>query len=251
MTDKQSQIYKSISKNDKSKEKVLTRIESFKYDNAWKNPNMHLIQRKVVDYELDQINNHNKSFHVYDCAIKMLKLCIDDVKKSVGNNPISILDVGCSTGYYYDVIKKAFPDEKFVYIGCDYSKTAIEFARKKHPDIRFDIENAIDLPYPKKGVDIVFASSIASFVPNTRGLLKNLTKISRHYVILHRLNIAPKPFICTKFLYDETVINIWFKFELLNEQMKNKKFNNVFATYIYPENKYCIGSIYRRDYMAD
>ncbi len=49
---------------------------------------------------------------------------------------LTILDIGCTTGYYSEVLNHYFPG-KFVYEGCDYNTSTLGLAKEYYPDINF------------------------------------------------------------------------------------------------------------------
>ena len=77
-----------------------------------------------------------------------------------------VLDVGCATGYYSAI----FSSLGYDVTGIDISETGIEKAREMYPDLRFEVQDATDLPYDSGSFDLVFALGVS--VANTRDLQK-------------------------------------------------------------------------------
>lgn len=59
--------------------------------------------------------------------------------------PSSLLDSGCGEGYYSGCLKQALPETAIA--GMDISKSAIQLAAKRYPEIAFSVASAKALPY--------------------------------------------------------------------------------------------------------
>lgn len=77
-----------------------------------------------------------------------------------------VLDVGCATGYYSAI----FSSLGYEVTGIDISETGIQKAREMYPDIRFEVQDATDLPYEAGSFDLVFALGVS--VASTRDIRK-------------------------------------------------------------------------------
>jgi len=245
------QLFEKISKTKNVQETLIEQRDTHPYIEAWKNPNMPVIQRKLVDFELNELKNNGKTFEVYEALKTALDLLFKDkALKDLKN--VSILDVGCSTGYYYDVIKHYYPDKNITYVGCDYNEKSIELAKKYNENVAFEVQDATELKYPEKVFDIVLASGILTYVPDTYRLLDSITKVCKHYVILHRVNIRKQPFILKSYVYDNEVIKKYFTVDRIKRLMGDRrKFQYAYGQMIYPQNPYSAIFIFRRDYFAD
>lgn len=246
-----AKLFKEVSQTGKITETLIEQRDTYPYIDSWKNPNMPILQRKVVDFELNELKNNNKTFEVYEALKTALDLLFkDNSLKDVKN--VSILDVGCSTGYYYDVIKHYYPDKDITYVGCDYNEKSIELAKEYNKNIAFEVQNATELNYPEKTFDIVLASGILTYVPDTYRLLDKITKVCKHYVILHRVNIRKELFILKSYVYDNEVIKKFFTVEKIKSLMGGRRnFQYAYGQMIYPQNPYSALFIFRRDYFAD
>ncbi|SEA59713.1 putative RNA methyltransferase [Alkalimonas amylolytica] len=65
--------------------------------------------------------------------------------------PVRMLDSGCGEGYYSAQLKAALPATEFA--GMDISKSAIQLAAKRYPDIAFCVASAKALPYGDQQFD--------------------------------------------------------------------------------------------------
>lgn len=123
-----------------------------------------------------------KEKKIPEVAIKAVKI----VKNLELEKP-NILDVGCSSGYYYDFFKWA--GLEFDYEGCDISPHFISLARKKHRKVIFKTASILKLPYENNGFDVVLASGVLHYELDYQLALKELARVSSKYVLLHRLPV--------------------------------------------------------------
>lgn len=78
-----------------------------------------------------------------------------------------ILDLGCGTGDLADLISKRGAKV----IGLDSSKEMIETARRKYPDIQFDVKSATDFSYDSP-FDAVFSNATLHWVLDYESAVK-------------------------------------------------------------------------------
>src|SRR4051812_15649981 len=66
-----------------------------------------------------------------------LEEILKKIAKLIDKDKITVVDVGCYLGGHYEIIKKVFPNA--VYTGIDNSPIAIRNAKKKYPDLNFEV----------------------------------------------------------------------------------------------------------------
>ena len=86
-----------------------------------------------------------------------------------------ILDVGCGTGYYC----KIFHELGFESVGVDFSRTAIDKAKQKYPNLEFHVADAMNLPFEPETFDVIL--SYGCSVVSTHDLSK-IHSYVRHLV---------------------------------------------------------------------
>jgi len=105
-----------------------------------------------------------------------------DYKKEIGGR--EFLEIGCATGELYRYLQRYHPE--FKYHGFDISRPAIDRARQKYPDGRFDICEA-DL---SEGITseispaVVWARDVVLHQPDPFGYLSRLMTLSDEVTIL-------------------------------------------------------------------
>ena len=147
------------------------------FENAWKDPEIPSRQRSLVD---QQIASYRKSEPnpVFDALVTTLRSNIENLDSK------SLIEIGCSSGYYSEVLKiKGIFSE---YRGCDYSESFIKMARKKYPNIPFDVEDATQLTYGTGSFDIVISGCCILHIRNFESAVSEAARISRRHVVFHR-----------------------------------------------------------------
>lgn len=107
----------------------------------------------------------------------------------------SVLDVGCGTGIYVDVLARAGHDA----VGLDRSGALIAFARE-HRAGRFEVGNAEALPYADGTFDTVMALDLLEHVDD-HAVLGELVRVARERVIAIVPLPTPEPLAATGLLY--------------------------------------------------
>jgi ubiquinone/menaquinone biosynthesis C-methylase UbiE len=106
-----------------------------------------------------------------------IKTVVFQLKK---NNPETILDVGCGTGYITDVIQKNV-DANIVC--CDLDPTRLSFAKTqfKLETILADVKY---LPFKKSSFDTVIATEIIEHVSNNDDAIIEIDRVSAKNIVI-------------------------------------------------------------------
>lgn len=79
----------------------------------------------------------------------------------------TVLELGCSTGDLLNVVKPS------IGIGVDFSKTAIEIAKKKYPHLDFHVADAIDFK-PEFSIDYIIISDLITSIWDVQAFFHNI-----------------------------------------------------------------------------
>ena len=101
---------------------------------------------------------------------------------------ISLLDAGCASAYYYEVIE-AYVPHWAEYSGIDYNDEAISMARDLYPGLPLYRGDITDPGFTTGQFDAVLTSATINHIKDWRSALRELTGICRHWLILHRLPV--------------------------------------------------------------
>ena len=105
-----------------------------------------------------------------------------------------LADVGCGAGE----ISRAFPN--YDYIGFDLPHIVEEVALKVNPDSKYEKLDVVEagsetIRNTFSSFDIVLCNSVISELENGESVLNSIFEASPNYIILHRQEIQPNPFL--------------------------------------------------------
>ena len=141
--------------NDENSQSKISDEDSLKLKDNWSKDLIGELQRELVNYQLYQmkLGNPPKLFEV-----------IKEVFNEINNKNIvyNLLDVGCTSGYYFEIINFYFPNI-FKYNGCDYNPESIKLAKKYYPNINFFVDDltnlSTDRSAPNASIDTTSATT--------------------------------------------------------------------------------------------
>jgi ubiquinone/menaquinone biosynthesis C-methylase UbiE len=83
----------------------------------------------------------------------------------------TVLDLGCGTGVYTEIIAN-YGDV----IGLDVSKTMLEYAKRKRPNIKFILADAHSIPFESNFFDVVVSIGLFEYV-NRKKVFKEISRV--------------------------------------------------------------------------
>lgn len=98
-------------------------------------------------------------------------------KMLLGVSGKSLLDIGCADGTTTAQIKKFKPSLKIN--GIDYYKSAIVYARKRRPKIKFVVGDAHKLSFADKSFDVVCALETLEHLKDPKKVLSEIHRVLR------------------------------------------------------------------------
>lgn len=156
--------------------KELLRLES-----AWKSENLPVRQRELVDRQL-AVYRSGGSIRVFD-------VLVDSLRSLAGNGErLRVLEVGCSSGYYSEVLEIA--GLALQYVGCDYSEAFVAMARARYPALEFDVQDATALGYADGAYDVVISGCCLLHIPAYPVAVAETARVARRYAIFHRTPVV-------------------------------------------------------------
>ncbi len=90
------------------------------------------------------------------------------------DQPDSVLDVGCASGEITAKVKSVFPDAAVT--GIDVSRNFVEFARRKHPGVKFITADAHNLPFRNGQFRIILATELLEHVLDPQRVLAEISR---------------------------------------------------------------------------
>lgn len=174
-------IFHNVSANYVNLQGEQADAEGQRLRDAWQNNILPQRQRDLVDLQLQQYRS-GESIDVFDVFVSSLRILPDLAPGA------SLLEVGCSSGFYSEVIGIA--GLSINYSGCDYSEAFIRLAREKYPSTDFAVEDAVSLHYADHSFDIVVSGCCLLHIPEYTKGIEETARVARQYAIFHRTPVV-------------------------------------------------------------
>src|SRR5208337_159739 len=84
--------------------------------------------------------------------------------------PARAADIGCGPGNSTEVLRERYPEAEIV--GLDSSADMIEAARKRLPDVAFEVGDIVG--WGGEGFDVILANAVIQWIPDHERLLPQL-----------------------------------------------------------------------------
>lgn len=151
-------------------------------ERAWKDNSIPKKQRALVQKELEGMYVNNIPIHYQKLA---------DCIKPIINNKSSLLEIGCASGYYYEILEYLL-SMNLKYTGIDYSPSLIAMANDYYPNANFCVADAASMPFKQREFDIVISSCVLLHVKDYIRHLAETFRVAKKYIVLHRTPITRK-----------------------------------------------------------
>jgi SAM-dependent methyltransferase len=134
-----------------------------------------------------------------------------DVIAATGESNPLIVEVGCGSGYYGDILS-ALVLNPVRYIGLDYSTEMTGLARASYPDQLFVAGDALALPFATESCDISLSGTSLMHIPDYRIAIQEMVRVSRRWCVFHTVPVlARRPTtVMSKLAYGAPVAEIIF-----------------------------------------
>lgn len=153
--------------------------EAATFREAWMDDSIPSKQRCLVDEQLAEFTA-GRSVPVFDSLI--------DVLKPVATLQGPLLEIGCSSAYYSEVLKsRGF---LFTYHGCDYSPAFIRLGQRYYPDLPLYVEDATALSFDDDAFDFVISGCCLLHILDFEKAISEAARVARQYVVFHRTPVV-------------------------------------------------------------
>ena len=159
--------------------------ESARLRRAWQADELPQKQRKLVDRQLADYKA-GVPIDVFDVLVQAMQRPAASL--SVSGSSMTVLEVGCSSGFYSEVFDIAGMDLR--YTGADYSMAFVALAKYKYPTLRFDVEDATALSYARGAFDVVISGCCLLHIPEYKAAVAETARVARKYAIFHRTPVV-------------------------------------------------------------
>lgn len=167
--------FKTVAENHK--------ILSDNLSQSWKSKSLPARQWRLVESQLVDFGKGSpcQEFLIF---LKAIDACRD----ALANSPRSLLEIGCSSGYYGHVLKSKFPDIN--YTGVDYSESFINFGKLKYPDFDLRVGDTTNLIFKDQEFDIVVSGCVLLHVYDWKLGVQEACRVANNFVIFHRTPVT-------------------------------------------------------------
>lgn len=143
---------------------------------SWRSEEIPRKQRALVQRELADLycGRPPKIFQVLSHALQ------PHVRPGIG-----LLEVGCASGYYYEVLEYLL-NTRLSYVGVDFSSAMIRMARFYYPHARFEVADGAALQFEDGSFPIVVSSGVLLHVQNYTAHIAEAARVASDLVVLHR-----------------------------------------------------------------
>lgn len=147
---------------------------------AWKNTSIPNQQRSLVQQELSSMYMGKTpiAFQVLANTLKPIVAAGD-----------SVLEIGCSSGYYYEVLGYLL-SRPLDYTGVDYSEAMIAMAEDFYPKTKFLVADGARLSFSDRQFHTVISSCVLLHVPNYREHIAETARVADKFVVAARTPIC-------------------------------------------------------------
>lgn len=102
-------------------------------------------------------------------------LVIKQLLSDLVQPPKKILEIGCAAGYLTGKIAALYPQAEV--IGIDVYDAAVKEAQMRHPQIKFLIANAMNLPCKNKSIDLMVSCETIEHVTDPKKMLSEIKRV--------------------------------------------------------------------------
>ncbi len=147
---------------------------------GWQSEAIPLRQRALVQSELEAL---------YRGEPPSAYVALADALRPYVRENARILEVGCATGYYYEVLEYLL-NRRIRYTGVDYSEPMIAMARDYYPKAEFEAADGAHLPFEDARFDVAISSGVLLHVLDYQDQIREAARVSAGLVIAHRTPVS-------------------------------------------------------------
>ncbi len=189
--------------------------------NAWKDQSIPGKQRALVQTELRAMYS-GRSPLVFDVLADCLRPYV------ISNS--SILEIGCASGYYYEVLEYLLK-KRISYTGVDYSDPLILMAKDYYPSADFYVADGACLPFEDNQFHVAISSCILLHVPEYYEHIRETARVAQNFIVVHRTPVCkqhPTQYF-RKYAYGVETVELRFNEKKILEEFFDVGFSLIHA----------------------
>ena len=160
--------------------KWIRRLTGRDLSNSYADSSIAPKQRQLVDEQLQAMRNGEAPQH-----FQVVGRILSGLKEQAGARAFSLLDAGCGSGYYSEIISHFVPGG-IHYIGVDFNLGMLSMARQYYPGLSVGRMDLRWLAVRDASVDLVMSGAAIVHIREWDAALKELTRVTRKWLLLHR-----------------------------------------------------------------
>jgi SAM-dependent methyltransferase len=162
--------------------RLLHRLDRRRHTESWKSDAVADQMRTLAREQLAE----PQAVPPYRAFLEAMRMLVDELPLPT---PARLLDFGCGTGHYGELLERHFPGS-FEYTGCDYAPEMVEAARAEWPGRTFVVNDLFDNRLHLGSYDVLLAGALVDVLPEYERALDQLLGSPVPYVLLHRQQLT-------------------------------------------------------------
>lgn len=158
----------------------IRRLTGSDLSNSYADSSIAPKQRRLVDEQLQAMRSGKSPQH-----FQVVGRILSGLKEQAGARSFSLLDAGCGSGYYSEIIHHFVPGG-IHYIGVDFNLGMLSMARQYYPGLSVGRMDLRWLAVRDASVDLVMSGAAIVHIREWDAALKELTRVTRKWLLLHR-----------------------------------------------------------------
>jgi radical SAM superfamily enzyme YgiQ (UPF0313 family)/ubiquinone/menaquinone biosynthesis C-methylase UbiE len=147
---------------------------------AWQSPEIPPQQRALVQQQLEQM---------YRGASVQPFQVLGDLLAPVLQEGAGVLEIGCASGYYYEVLEYLL-NKEIAYTGADYSAPMIDLARSYYPEANFLVADGAKLPFAERSFPVVISGCVLLHTPDYARHIAETCRVAGKWIVAHRTPVC-------------------------------------------------------------
>jgi len=133
------------------------------------------MKKKYAEYLLRKTKN---DYNLIAKDYARTRIFIPEDIKALGQYSFEgekVLDLGCGNGRLFEVLE----NKKVNYFGIDFSEKLIAISTEKYPKGKFQVADALNLPFPENFFDKIYSISVLHNIPSKDFRIRYLKEAKR------------------------------------------------------------------------
>ncbi|HSE39351.1 MAG TPA: class I SAM-dependent methyltransferase [Acidobacteriota bacterium] len=144
-------------------------------------PDIPAKQRRLVDEQLAKMYQGDVAPH-----FKVLVDVFSKIKN--GGSALRVLDAGCASAYYSEILKHLV-SRPLQYVGSDFNSKMLEMAHQKYPGLPFFRMDLRKLAWQDSSFDVVLSGAVIVHIKEWQEAVAEIARVAKKWLILHRTRV--------------------------------------------------------------